>query len=80
VSEISQTPQHNIEQDLLSEDDGKIMAYLEKSDVEKPEEVGKLRAIDLALNNFMGEFNELKSEIQSLKESTLRKSDAKYIS
>ena len=76
------------------EDDDRIMAYLERTDIDarkaenncqqerypystsgnpKEEESSSLSGIDLALNNFLGGFTELKSEISQLKD-TIRSS------
>lgn len=52
------------------EDDGRIMAYLERSDRPRPD---NLSGIDAALNNFLGGFSDLRSEISQLKD-TLRSS------
>lgn len=56
------------------EDDGRIMAYLERSDRPRSD---NLSGIDAALNNFLGGFSDLRSEISQLKD-TLRSSQEEH--
>ena len=49
-------------EELEEEDDDRIMAYLERTDIDA-KRAGDLSGIDATLNNFLGGFSELKGEL-----------------
>ena len=60
------------------EEDGRIMAYLERTDIDA-RRADNLSGIDAALNNFLGGFSDLRSEISQLKDTLRSSQDTKSV-